>query len=41
MTDTQHFDGIPPWLRGFFIHVVKRCANILVKWITDMQEARR
>jgi hypothetical protein len=29
---------IPPWLRHFFIHVIKRCAVILVAWIDDVKE---
>lgn len=30
--------NIPPWAQHFLVHVVKRCAMILVKWIEDMQE---
>lgn len=32
---------IPPWLKHFLIHVVKRCAVILVAWIDDVKELSR
>lgn len=34
-TDVQQ---IPPWFKHFLIHVVKRCAVILVAWIDDVKE---
>jgi len=37
--DKFNVTDIPPWIRHFLVHVVKRCANILVKWIEDMQKA--
>jgi hypothetical protein len=33
------YGDIPPWLRYFLIHVVKRCCGILIAWICDMEEA--
>ncbi len=30
--------NIPPWVQHFLIHVVKRCAMVLVRWIDDMKE---
>lgn len=33
---TEPPKDIPPWLRHFLVHVVKRCAMILVKWIDDL-----
>ncbi len=39
--NTQEVQGMPPWVRHFLVHVVKRCAMIVVKWIEDMQEAGR
>ena len=33
------FGGIPPWLRYFLIHVVKRCAMVFVTWINEMEKA--
>lgn len=32
---------IPPWFKHFLIHVVKRCAVILVAWIDDVKELSR
>lgn len=32
---------IPPWLFHFLVHVVKRCATILVKWIEEVQEMNK
>ncbi len=32
---------IPPWVRHFFLHVVKRCAVILVAWIDEMKECSK
>ena len=33
--------NIPPWVQHFLIHVVKRCAMVLVRWIDDMKEENR
>lgn len=33
--------GVPPWVQLFLIHVIKRCAGIVVAWIDEMQEANR
>ena len=38
MNDDSIYTSIPPWLRHFLVHVVKRCAMILVKWIDGMIE---
>lgn len=32
---------MPPWVRHFFIHVVKRCASIVMTWCEQMQEASK
>jgi hypothetical protein len=32
---------IPPWVRHFLVHVVKRCASTVVQWCDQMQEASR
>jgi hypothetical protein len=37
--NTQDAQAIPPWVRHFLIHVVKRSALILVKWIEEIQAA--
>lgn len=37
-TDVQQ---MPPWVRHFFLHVVKRCATILIAWIDEMKESSR
>lgn len=31
----SEYAGMPPWVRSFFKHVVKRCCGIIVKWIDD------
>jgi hypothetical protein len=30
--------NIPPWVQHFLVHVVKRCAMVLVRWIESVQE---
>jgi hypothetical protein len=37
MNNDSVYQSIPPWVRLFLIHVVKRCCGILVKFIDDMQ----
>ncbi len=37
----SEFAGIPPWLRSFFLKVVKRCAGALVAWIDEMNAATK
>lgn len=32
---------IPPWVKHFLIHVVKRCAVILVAWIDEVKESSK
>lgn len=32
---------IPPWLKHFLVHVVKRCATILIAWIDEVKESSR
>jgi len=28
-------NDMPPWLRRFFLCVIKRCAGIIIAWIDD------
>ncbi len=37
-TDVQQ---MPPWVKHFLLHVVKRCATILIAWIDEMKEESR
>jgi hypothetical protein len=30
---------VPPWLKHFLVHVVKRCLGIIDKWIEDVRSA--
>ncbi len=32
---------IPPWVRHFMLHVVKRCCMTIVAWIDQMNEASK
>lgn len=32
------YSGIPPWLRHFLVHVVKRCIMIWVAWINEIEK---
>jgi len=39
--NTEDARSIPPWFRHFLVHVVKRSALILVRWIEDVQAANK
>jgi hypothetical protein len=39
MNNDSVYQSIPPWVRLFLVHVVKRCCGIIVKWIDDMQSS--
>lgn len=37
--DKSALKTVPPWLRHFLVHVVKRCCGVVVSWIEDVQQA--
>jgi hypothetical protein len=37
--NTQDAQAIPPWVRHFLVHVVKRCLKIAIVWIEEIQAA--
>jgi hypothetical protein len=37
--NTQDAQAIPPWVRYFLVHVVKRCLKIAIVWIEEIQAA--
>jgi hypothetical protein len=34
-------DGMPPWVRYFLVHVLKRICCTLLSWIEEVQKAER